>query len=345
MRTFTVPRSISGGCSALLAGTAAVTSATQAQAADWTKHFRVGMQVTLNIEAEFSGGGLFDIPIRPGRYADGYVLADSTGDPDFTTNWGYDSDDQFDPLSRVMTFSRAESFSGEIGDATKDDSPYLGVELAYGTAITRWGDALIGWEAGYSFLPISISDNRTASGFTTVGRYPYRIPDGVIVPPAGHRGTASGGGQPVIGRNLVGEPEFEDIPGRASVSRKLDVSLHTLRAGPTIHLELAHRWAFQGGLGPAIGYATGDYKFDESVPAATGGGASNRAEGEIGGDDFVYGGYAQALLLFHFEEHGDIYAGLQFMGLTGSDFEEGDRRAKLNLGATLSFLIGVNWPF
>jgi hypothetical protein len=302
------------------------------------------MQVTLNIEAEFSGGGLFDIPIRPGRYDDGYVLADSTGDPDVTTNWGYDRDDQFDPATRLMTFSRAESFSGQIGDSTKDDSPYVGLELAYGSAITRWGDALIGWEAGYSFLPISISDSRTASGFTTVGRYPYHFPDGVVVPPAGHRGTASGAGQPVIERDLAGDPEFEDIAGRASVSRKLDVSLHTLRAGPTINLELARRWAVQGGLGPAIGYVTGDYKFDERM-TATGGGTSASAKGEIGGDDFVYGGYAQALLLFHFEEHGDIYAGLQFMGLTGVDFEEGDRKAKLNMGATLSFLVGVNWPF
>ena len=125
----------------LVAGTAAVTSATQADAADWTKHFRVGMQVTLNIEAEFSGGGLFDIPVRPGRYADGYVLADSTGDPAVTTNWGYDRDDQFDPTTRLMTFSRPEAFSGEIGDSTKDDSPYLGLELAYGMSITRWGDA------------------------------------------------------------------------------------------------------------------------------------------------------------------------------------------------------------
>jgi hypothetical protein len=128
MRTFTVPRSISRGCSALLAGTAAVASTTHTDAAEWTKHFRVGMQVTLNIEAEFSGGGLFDIPIRPGRYDNGYVLADSTGDPDVTTNWGYDTDDQFDPASRLMTFSRAESFSGQIGDSTKDDSPYLGLE-------------------------------------------------------------------------------------------------------------------------------------------------------------------------------------------------------------------------
>jgi len=341
MRKLSLNHSIGRSWPALLAGTAAaVTSATPADAADWTKHFRVGMQVTLNIEAEFSGGGLFDIPVRPGRYDDGYVLADNTGDPDLTTNWGYDSADQFDSANDLMTFSRTESFSGQIGDSTKDDSPYIGVELAYGTAITRWGDALIGWEAGYSFLPISISDNQNASGVTTVGRYSHIFDDETeTLPSPPYRGTASGIGQPTIFRNPAAT-EFEDIPGRASVSRKLDASLHTLRAGPTIHLDLAHRWAFQGGLGPAIGYVTGDYKFDERITAT-----SNRAEGEIGGDDFVYGGYAQALLLFHFEEHGDIYAGLQYMGLTGSEFEEGDRRAKLNLGATLSFLIGVNWPF
>ena len=344
MRTLSLNHSIGRSWPVLLAGTAvAVTSATHADAADWTKHFRVGMQVTLNIEAEFSGGGLFDIPVRPGRFDDGYVLGDSTGDPNQTTNWGYDSDDQFDPATQLITFSRAESFSGQIGDSKKDDSPYLGLELAYGDAFARWGEALIGWEVGYSFLPISISDSRDASGVTTFRRASHFFDDeNQVRPSAPYRGTASGVGQPVIDRNPT-ETTFEDVPGRASVSRKLDVSLHMLRGGPTIHLELARRWAVQGGLGPTIGYVTGDYKFDERT-TATGGGTSS-AEGEIGGDEFVYGGYAQALLLFHFEEHGDIYAGLQFMGLTGADFEEGDRRARLNLGATLSFLVGVNWPF
>ena len=333
----------------LLAGSAAITPAFQTEAADWTKHFRVGMQITLNIEADFSGGGFFDIPTRPGQFDDGFVLRDnSTPQPDpaddVTTNWGYRSSTQVTGTGpdRAITFTRTESFESGSSSGSADDSPYLGVELAYGTAITRWGDALIGWEAGYSFLPISISENRSVTGTAHRFSSTHLVPESVVLPDAPYTGSASGQSQATIFLQPSGTEFFqEDAAARGS--QTLDVFLNTLRVGPTIHLELARLWAFQGGLGPAIGYVTGDYKFSERVSIA--GDTSRESEGDFGADAFVYGGYAQALLLFHLEEHGDIYAGLQFMGLTGADFEEGDRSAKLNLGATLSFLIGVNWPF
>ena len=353
MRSQKFPHSIRRSWPVLLAGTAAITFGPVANAADWTKHFRVGMQVTLNIEAEFTTGGFLDFPTRPGQYDNGYVLRDNTppdGDPtdDLTTNWGYDFASQFDEDSRLITFSRTESFDvTDVSETTEDDSPYVGLELAYGTAITRWGDALIGWEAGYSFLPISITDNRRISGIATRRSVSHRVPDEVIdIPDPGHRGRPTGGGQATLELSPTGDPLFTEDAAFLRGSRTLDVSLHTLRLGPTIHWELAPRWAFQGGVGPAVGYVTGDYEFDERATIAGGAGPVSRsAEGSFGGDDFVYGGYAQALLLFHFEEHGDIYAGLQFMSLSGTEFEEGERRAKLDMGATLSFLIGVNWPF
>lgn len=341
MRSQNLSHSVRRTWPVLLAGSAAITSATQAHAADWTKHFRVGMQVTLNIEAEMTSGGFFDIQTRPGRYDDGYVLADATGNPDLTTNWRYVRDEQWDPLSREMTFRRAESFSTGFSETKKDDSPYIGLELAYGTSITRWGNAIIGWEAGYSFLPISISDSTRAFGDVTVGVFTHEVPAGGDPPPAPYTGPTSGQGGVVIERDFV-RGESEILDGTARGSRSLDVSLHTLRLGPTIHFDLARRWAVQGGVGPMVGFVTGDYSFDEELTIA---GNRQRGEGEFGGDEFVYGGYAQALLLFHFEEHGDIYAGLQFMGLSGADFEEDGRGAKLNMGATLSFLVGVNWPF
>jgi hypothetical protein len=341
MRSQNLTHSIRRSWPVVLASSAAIT-APQAEAADWTKHFRVGMQITLNIEADISSGGFFEFETRPGEYDDGYVRPDATRNPDQTTNFRFESDDQVDPAARTLTYHRAESFSTEFSETTRDDSPYVGLELAYGTAITRWGNALIGWEAGYSFLPISIKDRRNLRGLLEIGEYVHPHPDTVTIPSAPYTGPTSGQGGVVIDRNATrGESEF--FPGVARGSRGLDVSLHTLRLGPTIHFELARRWAVQGGVGPMVGYVTGDYSFDEELTRE--GEATQRANGEFGGDDFVYGGYAQALLLFHFEEHGDIYAGLQLMSLSGTEFEEGDRRAKLDMGATLSFLIGVNWPF
>ena len=345
MRSQNLPHAIRRTWPVLLAGSAAVTSAPQAHAADWTKHFRVGMQITLNIEAEITGGGDFNFETRPGEYADGFVRPDQDGG-DLTTFWSYQNAGQYSAADNTLTFSRAESFSGGFTESTQDDSPYLGLELAYGTAITRWGDALIGWEAGYSFLPLSIKQRGDISGSINTRLFIHDVPPGVTVPPAGHVGSPTGEGTAIerLPSDIIdGEP----IDGvRGSGSRGLDASLHTLRLGPTIHFELGRRWAVQGGVGPMVGYVTGEYTFDEDFSFQDASGTRRaRAEGDFGGDEFVYGGYAQALLLFHFEEHGDIYAGLQFMGLSGADFEEGARSAKLNMGATLSFLVGVNWPF
>jgi hypothetical protein len=341
MRSRNLTHSIRRNWPVVLASSAAIT-ATPTEAADWTKHFRVGMQVTLNIEADITSGGLFEFQTRPGEYDDGYVRQDATRNPAETTNFKFESDDQNDAEAHTLTFHRADSFSTDFSESKRDDSPYVGLELAYGTAITRWGNALIGWEAGYSFLPISIKDHRNLSGIEERGSYIYTYPSTVTLPDAPYTGPTSGQGGVVINRDVTrGDSEF--FPAVASGSRGLDLSLHTLRLGPTIHFELSRRWAVQGGVGPMVGYVTGDYTFDEELTRA--GQATQRAEGDFGGDDFVYGGYAQALLLFHVEEHGDIYAGLQFMGLSGTEFEEGDRKAKLDMGATLSFLIGVNWPF
>ena len=342
MRSQNLTHSIRRSWPVVLAGSAAIT-ATQAEAADWTKHFRVGMQVTLNIEADISSGGLFELETRPGEYDDGYVRRDGTGNAIQTTNFRFENDDQVSTVPRTVTYHRSDSFNAAFSETSRDDSPYVGLELAYGTAITRWGDAIIGWEAGYSFLPISIKDRRNLTGDLERGSYIYTYPDNVTLPAAPYTGPTSGQGGVVINRDFT-RGDSELLPGVARGSRGLDVSLHTLRLGPTIHFELARRWAVQGGVGPMVGYVIGDYTFNEEL-TLQGDTGSRRAEGDFGGDDFVYGGYAQALLLFHFEEHGDIYAGLQFMGLTGSEFEEGDRRAKLDMGATISFLIGVNWPF
>jgi hypothetical protein len=331
---------------ALLAGSAVAASATHVEAQDWTKHFRVGMQLTLNVKAEFTTGGTFGIPTRPGIYDDGYVLDDSTPGNSETTNWGYDHQSQVSmtEAGNFLTFTRTESFSVDsLGSKTRDDSPYIGVELAYGGTFMRWGDALIGWEAGYSFLPIGISDRRPISGSATRFSAVHEFSTAVSLPAPGYRGSASGQGQTVIEQQPT-DTFFTDQEGVSRGSRELDVTLHNLRLGPTILFPFARRWAVQGSLGPAIGYVTGDYKFREQVSFA-GGESSSRTEGEFGDSDFVYGGYISGIVTFNVEQHGDIYAGVQLMSLSSTTFEKDDRRAKLDLGAAFSFLVGINWPF
>lgn len=326
----------------LLIGSALAASATQVQAQEWTKHFRIGMQLAVNIDAEFSMGGLFNVPFQQGVYDDGYVLVDDLGSPNGdTTFWGYQNASQYNGTD-TLTFHRIESFDVTAGPASFSDDPYIGMELAYGGPIRRWRQALLGWEVGYSYLPIHISDRRALA--VNIGqRTPRHNTTGVVIPEDPYEGGPSGVEQPSIGLDPFSEP-FDIVPGEVTGSRTLDVSLHNLRFGPTLHYEFARRWAVQGSAGGALGFVTGDYQFDETL-TPTGGGASTQNTGKIGVSDFVYGAYINGAVLFHVEQHGDLYAGIQFMTLSDSEVRGEGRRARLNLGGAFSFLFGINWPF
>src|SRR4051795_4620564 len=62
---------------------------------DWTRNFRVGMQIGLNIKAKFTTTGSYQITSNPlgtsgYRFDDGYVLKDIGGTAEGVTwNWGY----------------------------------------------------------------------------------------------------------------------------------------------------------------------------------------------------------------------------------------------------------------
>ncbi|HMJ63998.1 MAG TPA: hypothetical protein VK615_01515 [Candidatus Binatia bacterium] len=324
--------------SALLAGTAMAACATHAEAQEWTKHFRIGLQLALNVKAEFSTAATVNLATKPGVYDDGYVLPDGTGN-DTTSNWGYDHASQFDGVS-TMTFHRTESYSvNDTSSVTRDDNPYIGMELAYGGPILNWSHAFLGWEVGYSFLPIAISDKRSLSG-SLVQTVAAHDTLGIQPPPEGYQGTPSTAA--VIGL----DPISSDTPGfdgTITGPRTLDVGLHNFRVGPTIHWEFAPRWALEGSAGGVLGLVAGDYRFKETITPF--GGTGTTVRGKIDTTDVVFGGYVNGLVLFHVEEHGDIYAGVQFTSMTDSDFEKDGRSARLNLGAAFSFLIGVNWPF
>jgi hypothetical protein len=335
------------------AGAALATYASEGQAQEWTKHFRIGMQLTLGIEAEFSMSGSFSVPFQPGIYDDGYVLDDDLNAPvdgvPVTTHWGYNSASQFNVEGlpeNTLAFHRIDSFDAGSTRTTEKDPVNYGLEVAYGGPIHGWRHALLGWEVGYSMLPIRISDTRPllARVFQIEDVYdtaPTGIP--IILPEPPYQGGPSGVEQPIIGREPTGDSGGEEFDGTITGRRTLDLTLHNFRFGPTFHYEFARRWAMQVGAGGALGFVDGEYKFRETVTPVEG--ASRGNKGDIGASELVYGGYVNGLVLFHVEDHGDIYAGLQFMSLSDSEINGEGRSAKLKMSGAFSFLIGVNWPF
>ena len=114
---------------------------------DWTRNFRAGLLVGMNIDAEFKTTGQFAIsgnnPGVPGAgtdhfYDDGYVRVDAGGAtaPDYYTSfWGGTS---YDPNASTLTFLSSRSVSIANENSRIDDAPYLGFDLAYGGTFGWW---------------------------------------------------------------------------------------------------------------------------------------------------------------------------------------------------------------
>jgi hypothetical protein len=96
------------------------------------------------------------------------------------------------------------------------------------------------------------------------------------------------------------------------------------------------------GAGPVVGIVSGNYKYDEVITAN---GASAKNSGQIDGTELVYGGYVDATIMYHVVEHGDIYAGIQFMPMSNATISGGGREGQLNLNGQIYFSVGINCPF
>jgi hypothetical protein len=315
---------------------------------DWTRHFRIGALVGMNISANFNRNGTFGIsgnnPAQ-GIFDDGYVRRDQTGDSGgYTGYWGYNNPPQYNAGAQTLTMTAVTSFSAN--NSAKDSGVFPGFDMAYGDNLWYWKHARVGWELGFSLLPIKISDNSSFS-VPTVNQlvYTYNVgnPDGVPFPqgPTPYQGGPSGAGYPIP--DTPSSISTNQESGTVSGKQTLDVMLYTLRLGPTFYWDLSDHLSLSLGGGPAVGLVSGDYKYDEVITIANNPPAHN--SGRIGGTEFIYGGYVNATVLCHVTDNGDVYAGVQFMPMSDATISGGGRSGQLNLGGQVYFTVGINWPF
>jgi hypothetical protein len=323
-----------------------------APAPDWTRHFRLGAVVGLDLQAKFKMDGTFNVsggnqagPIGVPRaehiYDDGYVRVDDTGNAGGDTGyWGYDSPAQYDPVNRTLTFHSSSSFT--LSDRTSVDSTaQVGLELVYGGNLMKSGDALLGWEFGFVWMPIFLQDNRALA--TTFSRLTHVFDTGdIVLPEAPYHGGPSGAGEPTI-RDLASAGTSDSSPGTITGSRALEVTLYNFRLGPTLHWELTRHFAFAISGGAAVGLADCEYKFKERIQITGGGQTSNR--GSFSQTDVVYGAYGGVTFLYHTIEKADVFVSAQYLMLDKVGVSAAGRTATLDLGGNLYLSAGVNWPF
>lgn len=313
---------------------------------DWTRHFRIGALVGMNISANFSRSGTFGIsgnnPAQ-GIYDDGYVRVDNAGDPlGHTYYWGYNNPSQLN--GTTLSMHAASSFS--TAGSGEESGVFPGFEMAYGDNLWYWKHARVGWELGFGLLPIQISDSQSMSATVSQTTYNFDVsnPYGAPLPGSGS-GTPYQGGPNGPGYQIPDQPASvvsTNVAGTVTGKQTLDVMLYTLRLGPTFYWDLTEHVGMSLGAGPALGIVSGDYKYDETITA---GAVSAHNEGRFGATDLVYGGYVNATVMYHAVANGDIYAGVQYMPMTDATFSNAGRDGRLNLNGQVYFTIGINWPF
>lgn len=311
---------------------------------DWTRHFRVGGVAGMNIKANFSinGNNLGINGSNPGAgiFNDGYVQKDQSGDTVYTSNWGYDSPSQLYTAGgqHFLRMEAANSFS-TTGDSSSESGFLPGLDIAYGGNLWYWRHARIGWDVGFSWLPIDIGDNSPLYGTVSETTYNFNVGN-IVVPTAPYHGTSGGVGPliPLQGTRGSATTASAVVTG----SHALEVQLYTFRLGPTIFWDLSRRTSLSLGAGPAIGVVNGEYKYDETIIAN---GVPAENSGSIHGTDAVYGGYVNATLLYHWEDHGDFYIGAQFMPMSDATISGGGREGQLDLSGQIYLSVGINWPF
>lgn len=315
---------------------------------DWTRHFRIGAMVGLNISANFSvtGGSISGNNPQAGIYNDGYVRVDKTGNANgYTTYWGYDKASQYNETAQTLTMQSSSSFNVTSGgNSSSDGGAFPGFDMAYGGNLWYWKHARVGWELGFGLLPISITDNQPMNASVSQTTYTFNT-GGIVVPGAGYQGSFNGPGA-LLGTNYTSSTSLDT--GIITGSRSLNVTLYTVRLGPSFYWDLTENFGMSLGAGPAVGIVSGDCSYNEVITTTSTGSTSTHNNGSFGATDVIYGGYVNGTLMYHIEDYGqtaDLYLGVQYMPMQDANFNGSGRSSTLNLGGQVYISAGINWPF
>jgi hypothetical protein len=307
---------------------------------DWSRHFRIGALVGLNIKAEFksTGGPLNITPHPEGVYDDGYVHPSQNANGQ-TGYWGYDHSDQNLVASHTLLMHNTTAATSPATSTTKEESALPGIELAYGGNLLYWGRTRIGWDFGFGWLPINISSPASGIGTSSQTIYSFAYDSTVTLPsvPPPYRGGPSQAGEAQIHQTPYATNSSSG-PVPFTGTQKLDGNLFTFRLGPTLYWDFSRYFGMSIGAGPALGVLSADLKFDNQTGTA-------RERGQFSGTDVVYGGYVNAMVVYHAIRNGDFYVGAQYMPLGNATISGPGHEGRLKLDGAIYLSAGVNWPF
>ena len=311
---------------------------------DWTRNFRIGAMVGLNVHGSFHETGPFNSGVPAGVYSDGYVLPDQYGYPGYISYFGYQNASQYNAANNTLTFHNVTGYTPGPNGASSDAGLSAGFDLAYGGYLWDWHHIRFGLEFGFGLMPISVVDHESFSSGYTEGTYTYNtygpLPDAPY-----SAGPNTGPQAPVIGDTLANASYASSTAATITGTRRLDAILYTFRLGPSFYWEMTDNLGMSVGGGPAMGFISGEYKYDEVITTING---STPSSGSFSRSDLVWGGDVNATLYYHThdqDQNVDLYLSLEYMPLSSANFSSGGRSVRLGLQGQVYISAGVSWPF
>ena len=119
---------------------------------------------------------------------------DNTGNAGgWTAYWGYNNTSQYNSTAQTLTMHATSQFYFRVGQrqCVRTVAGIPGFDMAYGDNLWYWKHARVGWELGFDWLPINISEKssggasvtQTTYTFNTGWRLATRYPAHLIGPP------------------------------------------------------------------------------------------------------------------------------------------------------------------
>jgi hypothetical protein len=285
------------------------------------------------------------------NYDNGYVGLDISGDPNYSTYWGYNqASQQILSGGNVvgLNYQKTTVPTG-IGSPSADADPAPGAEITLRRQLTEWGPARFGLELGADYNHAEVNDSSSYSAAAKQTAYSYAFPVPVapgLFPPPGYQGPFNGAGLNINPTATTGGSI--SVPNAVSISGKRDVTadLFGFRFGPYVELPVTKRFSASLSAGVLVALVYDSVTWSENLSVNTGSvvwsGSSSVSGDSVG---VTAGVYVGGDLSYKLSKDWSVIGGVKFQDAGTYTHDIGAGKMDLNLGHAISANLGIGYSF
>lgn len=308
-------------------------------------YVRLGAATRFNVKAAITA---VPLPAGAGVYNDGFVQPDVSGTASgLTWNWGYNSASQV--VGDHLMLSRLDGAPNIGRQDLNVGNPLFGGELIGGYHLREFAlgkrTARLGFEMGYGYFSNSEGLNLAAAGTATRTTDGFGL-NGIVPPIAPYAGSFYGPG-PLVNLNPDAASHTVVVsPAAATFQGTLNTTLHNLRLGPVLDVDLSKRLSASFGAGFSSVYADAGLNYVESVTFSN---PAIPASGPTRANDALAkwrpGVYAELRLNYQITRLLGVFVGGDFQHNDNMTFGDATHRVSLDLSMTYGLKGGLSFQF